>query len=227
MNPVDPDAVIARTLSGRGIAGGPRTYACYVALGDSFSAGTGCPPGSAWPDRLVAKLRRRAPDLAYRNLAEHGARSGDVVDQVSHAIQLEPDLVTVVCGANDALLSVRPDPETYGRNLTQIFRRLQAAAPAATIVTSTSPEHWSFLELGPRTKRRVTRGIEQINAATRRIAADHEIPCLEVVDNPGLAEPENFGDDGLHPSPQGHAEAADCFMELIQNTADRRENGHD
>ena len=31
------------------------------------------------------------------------------------ALQLEPDLVTVVCGANDVLFSVRPDAEAYAR----------------------------------------------------------------------------------------------------------------
>lgn len=218
MTAVDPDAVIAHALRSRGIANGPRTYGCYVALGDSFSAGTGCPPGGAWPDRLAAALRRQAPDAAYRNLAQDGARSSDVIDQAAEAVQLEPDLVSVVCGANDALLSVRPDPEAYERNLTTILQRLRAGAPSATIVTSTSPERWTFLELGPRTARRVADGIARINEATRRVALTHDVPCLEVVDNPGLADEENFSEDGLHPSAQGHAQAARCFLELLQGT---------
>jgi len=47
----------------------------YVALGDSFTAGTGCDPGLGWADRLARAL----PDGAvYRNLAKHGATSADV-----------------------------------------------------------------------------------------------------------------------------------------------------
>lgn len=218
MSPVDPDALITRALHGRGSAGRPRTYACYVALGDSFSAGTGCEAGSAWPDRLTSALRRRSPDLAYRNLAQEGARSSDVVDQVAEAVQLEPDMISVVCGANDALLSVRPDPGAYARNLSTIFRRLRAAAPGATVITATSPKRWTFLELGPRTARRVGGAITRINEATREVAAQHSVPCLDLAHHPGLSDAENFGDDGLHPSAAGHARAARCFIGLVETT---------
>ena len=216
----DPYAVIARVLRESPATEARLSYACYVALGDSFSAGTGCEPGKAWPDLLARTLRRRSPDLVYSNLGQEGARSDDVVEQSSVAVQLEPDLITVVCGANDALLSVRPDPDAYARNLTRIFRRLRGAVPSASIVTATSPERWNFLELGPRTQRRVTEGIAGINEATRRVAADHEIPCLDVASHPGLFDAENFGEDGLHPSAAGHAHAAACFIQLIE-THDR------
>ena len=35
----------------------------YVAIGDSFTAGTGCAAGEAWPERLAAALRARNPSL--------------------------------------------------------------------------------------------------------------------------------------------------------------------
>ena len=89
----------------------------YVAIGDSFTAGTGSPPGEAWPDRLASALRLRNPSLAFRNLAVEGATSAEVIDQLGEAIELEPDLVTLVCGANDVLRSTRPDVPGYARRL--------------------------------------------------------------------------------------------------------------
>ena len=65
----------------------------------------GSPPGSP----------TATPDFVYRNLAVDGATSADVLDQLGEALQLEPDLVTVVCGANDVLFSVRPDLDAYAR----------------------------------------------------------------------------------------------------------------
>ena len=34
-----------------------RRVSCFVALGDSFTAGHGCPPHLRWADRLAASLR--------------------------------------------------------------------------------------------------------------------------------------------------------------------------
>jgi lysophospholipase L1-like esterase len=212
MTTLDPYAEIARVL---GVEAGEGTIRSYAALGDSFTAGTGCEPGESWADRLAARLAAGQSDFVYRNLAFEGATSADVLDQLGPALQLEPDLVTVVCGANDVLLSVRPDPHAYSRRLAGIIRRLREALPGVRIVTATAPERWDFLELGPRTRNRVERGIARFNAATRAVAEAHNVPCLEVAGHPGLADPGNFIADGLHPSPRGHERAAIGFGRLL------------
>ena len=190
---------------------------CFVALGDSFTAGKGCAPGESWADRVAAALRAREPKLTYRNLAEDGATSEAVLGQVGPALQLEPDLVTVICGANDVLRSVRPAVDAYGERLAEILDRLRSALPGAAILTATSPEGWRFMELGPRTRARVTSGIRKANALTRAVAAERGVPCLDVVDHPGLAEPVNFSSDGLHPSSVGHRRAAAEFAEVLRD----------
>jgi lysophospholipase L1-like esterase len=213
MTALDPYAEIARALMMPTAEEEP--IRSYAALGDSFTAGTGCEPGESWADRLATRLASGNPDFAYRNLAFEGATSADVLGQLGAALQLEPDLVTVVCGANDVLLSVRPDAHAYSWRLAGIVRRLREALPAVRIVTATAPERWDFLELGPRTRRRVERGIARFNAATRTVAEAHEIPCLEVAGHPGLSDEENFVADGLHPSPLGHERAAVGFARLL------------
>jgi len=216
MSTVDPFAKIARALgSGRGGDPPDAAIRSYAALGDSFTAGTGCAPGERWADRLAARLSAGTPGFVYRNLAVEGARSGAVLDQVGPALQLEPDLVTVVCGANDVLFSVRPDAHLYARRLAGIFRRLREALPAVRIATATAPERWDFLDLGPRTRERLERGIVRFNSATRTVAEAHGVPCLEVAGHPGLVDAENFVADGLHPSPLGHEHAAAAFGRLL------------
>jgi lysophospholipase L1-like esterase len=197
-----------------------RRLSLYVALGDSFTAGTGCAPGEAWPERLAAALRERSPSLELRNLAVEGATSSEVLEQLPAALELEPDLVTVVCGANDVLRSTRPDPRLYGANLAMIIMRLQEALPGVRVVTATSPERWDFIDMGPRTRRRVERGISDVNRATREIAVALDVPCLEVSRDPGLADQRNFNADGLHPSPLGHRRAAEAFTQLIEGGPD-------
>jgi lysophospholipase L1-like esterase len=211
----DPYAVIARALRSQAGERESGEIHSYAALGDSFTAGTGCPPGEPWADRLAGTLRALSPGLTYCNFAVEGARSSEVLDQLGPALQLEPDLVTVVCGVNDVLFSVRPDAAAYARNLTGIVRRLRAALPAVRILTATAPEQWAFLELGPRTRARLERGTRRFNSITRGIARSHGLGCLEVADHPGLAEPENFVADGLHPSADGHRQAAAGFARLL------------
>jgi lysophospholipase L1-like esterase len=214
MSSEDPFALMARHLPKRPRS---RTVSCFVALGDSFTAGTGCARGESWADRLAASLRVREPALTYRNFAEDGATSQVVLDQLGPALQLEPDLVTVICGANDVLRSVRPDVDGYADRLARILDRLREGVPGAAILTATSPESWRFMELGPRTRARVTTGIRQANEATRAVSARHGVPCLDVVDHPGLADRANFSSDGLHPSPIGHQRAAWEFAQVLRD----------
>jgi phosphatidylinositol alpha 1,6-mannosyltransferase len=213
----DPLVTIARALAQRGRPPDPRPVSCYVALGDSFTAGTGSPDGLGWADRIASSLRDRHDGFVYRNLAADGATSADVIAQLGEGLQLEPDLVTVICGANDVLRSTRPDPSGYAKRLTTIFERLHDAGPRVMVVTATSPDRWDFVPLGPRTRGRVEDGMRRFNDVTRRVAEWHCVPCLDVVDHPGLRDRDNFATDGLHPSIRGHARAARAFAELLRD----------
>jgi hypothetical protein len=97
----------------------------YVAMGDSFTAGF--EPGKPrWPDELADAL---GPGVRYENVAVVGATSEQVErEQLPRAVELRPDLVTLVCGANDVLDSTRPDPDAYGVRLSRMFARLRHGA---------------------------------------------------------------------------------------------------
>ena len=185
----------------------------YVALGDSFTAGTGCAPGESWAD-LLAEALAVDDGLVYENLAEHGATSADVRRQVGPAIELRPDLVTVVCGANDLLLR-SGDVDDYSRNLGLILDALTRSLPDAMLVTATAPDRWEFLGLGPRTQARFEAELQALNTATRAIASLYGAEVLDVAGHPGLSREENFAGDGLHPSPLGHRRAAEGFRVLV------------
>jgi lysophospholipase L1-like esterase len=184
-----------------------RMVSTYVALGDSFTAGRESGDGERWADRLAKGLRAVNPDLTYCNLAVDGASSADVLVQIPAALEFKPDLITVICGANDVLLTSRPDIEGYERRFSEILERLIEAVPEAAILTATAPESWHFMELRPRTKARLVKALSDLNAVTRTVAARHRVPCLNVASHPGLTDRANFSADGLHPSAQGHERA--------------------
>lgn len=198
----------------------------YVALGDSFTEGPGCPPERRWADRLAAALSRENPDLRFANLAVEGAPSADVVrDQLDDAVAIAPDLASVICGANDVLLSVRPDIDAYAENFNLILDRLIEANPRVALFTATIPAGWETLEMRPRTRRRVIENLTALNQRTRDIAAERSLPLLDVALHPQLPDPENFAADGLHPSQLGHERAARAFGELVAELLGRRDRG--
>ncbi len=177
----------------------------YAALGDSFTAGRESVIGERWPDRVASGLREVNPRLVYENLAVDGANSAEVLDQVPAATALQPNLVTVICGANDVLLTTRPDVEGYEQRFAQILEALRAELPEAAIITGTAPESWHFMDLRPRTRKRIAEATEALNGATVRIAAEHErVLCLPIAGHPALEDPANYAADGLHASQLGH-----------------------
>jgi lysophospholipase L1-like esterase len=186
-----------------------RVVSTYVALGDSFTAGRESIEADRWADQLAAGLRAVSPGLVYRNLAVDGADSSEVLEQLPEALALEPDLVTVICGANDVLLTSRPDVEGYERRFSEILERLREEAPEAAILTATAPESWHFMELRPRTKARLVKALSDLNAVTRSVAARNRVPCINVASHPGLTDRANFSADGLHPSTLGHERAVE------------------
>jgi lysophospholipase L1-like esterase len=186
----------------------PRVIDRYVAMGDSFTAGVGNETGPIWTDLVAARLREINPGLRFNNIAVCGATSADVQRQLEPALELEPDLATLICGVNDVLLSVRPDVDGYAARMAQMFERLKAAPQPPLVITATAPESLHFLGLGPRSEQRVRSGLRRVNEHTRRLAAEYDVVCLEVVGHPALDEQRYFQADGLHPSALGHARAA-------------------
>src|SRR5215204_6595243 len=134
-----------------------RTPSSYVALGDSLTCGTDPERERRWPDAVAAAL---GPDVVYANFARIGATSRAVEqEQLEPALALRPDLVSLICGANDVLESVRPDPEAFGERLDRMFGRIRAEARGPLVLTATYPDLSRFVDLRPRTRRRVRRGI--------------------------------------------------------------------
>jgi lysophospholipase L1-like esterase len=185
----------------------------YVALGDSFTSGlvAGQP---RWPDEVARGL---GPGTRYENLAWVGATSADVeVKQLARALELHPDVVTLVCGANDVLESVRPDPEGYAERLGRMFARLRRELPHAEVVTATYPDISRFVDLRPRTRARVQKGMKMFNAACRRVADAHGVALLEGFDHPVAGSRDTYAEDGFHPSPEGHRAAAAAFLRALR-----------
>ena len=78
----------------------------YVAIGDSFTEGLEDPGPDGrhrgWADRVAEGLN--GPGFEYANLAIRGRLLDPILtEQLPVALALEPDLITIAGGVNDAL----------------------------------------------------------------------------------------------------------------------------
>jgi lysophospholipase L1-like esterase len=189
----------------------------YAALGDSNAAGDRhAGPGVRWPDLLADELGRTAGHVEYRNLAVYGVKTADVAaDQLPAALSLRPHLITLVCGINDVLMPPRPAIDEYARVLAQMLDDAHAAVPGVRIVTATIPDLTRYVAYRPRSRARISDGFSRLADATRAIAAERDVGCVDLAAHEALHVRSSFGPDGYHPSPEGHRAMARAFLELV------------
>ncbi len=96
-----------------------------VAVGDSNTLGWGGAAGAHWPGYLHLALSERDPGWSVVNAGVYGYTSFQGLRRFREALALEPDLVLISFGSNDAHPVALPDREFARRPLTgQRFERL-------------------------------------------------------------------------------------------------------
>ena len=180
-------------------AGERKHWRRYVALGDSLTEGL-CDPGPegelrGWADRLALLLAAREP-LDYANLAIRSKRVGDVCgSQLDRALQLRPDLVSILVGAND-LVKQRVSIPLLATRLEDTVRQLREAGADVLLVTAFLP--------GNPAARVYVRRFSAWATALAGIARRQGAILLDTDLHPQLAERPNWGEDLVHLSSRGH-----------------------
>ncbi|GAB1512857.1 SGNH/GDSL hydrolase family protein [Actinophytocola sp. KF-1] len=189
-------------------------YERYVAIGDSQTEGVGDGDDSTglrgWADRLAARLAEVNPGLRYANLAVRGKLAGEIhAEQLAQALELKPDLVTVVAGLNDVL---RPkcDVDLVGGHLAAMFASLTAAG--ATVGTLTFP---NVAKIAPLAKPLVPR-VLALNERIREAAARYGVKVVETFAVDVTTDARIWSADRLHASPLGHQRIADSMAHALE-----------
>jgi lysophospholipase L1-like esterase len=188
----------------------------FAALGDSFTEGMQDvlrPDGRhrGWADRVAQSLADDEPGSRFRyaNLAVRGRLLPQVIsEQVPAALTLEPDLVTLGAGVNDAMRR-HFDLDALATALEAGVRELRRGGTDVVLFAFGDPSRRS-LTLGPIRDR-----IRTLNTAVHAIADHHG---CRVVDFWGAAvfdSDELWDADRLHLSPMGHERAALAVREAL------------
>ncbi|HKW78947.1 MAG TPA: SGNH/GDSL hydrolase family protein [Candidatus Limnocylindria bacterium] len=198
----------------------------YLALGDSFTIGTGTTPDRSFPAVLAALWAKDGLDCDLRNPAVNGYTTDDLIrDELPLVESFRPDLVTVLIGANDvvaafverAVFTTRAE-ERYRLQLRRIHDRIASGAPHARRFALPQPD-WSLTPTGSSfgDPADVARAIERTNAIAREEceraggAYADIFPLMREQMRKRMTAP-----DGLHPSAEAYAEWAAALREALR-----------
>lgn len=186
----------------------PRPWSRYVAIGDSFTEGMSDPDPTidgafiGWADRLAGLLAARADgSFTYANLAIRGRKLHDITDrQLPLALELEPDLVSIVGGGND-ILRPSADIEALAARLEQAVLAIRASGADVLLATPTDPREAPLLKH--------IRGRNAIfTAHIWSIARRHGCAVTDLWGNDALRDWRMWSEDRIHLSTRGHERVA-------------------
>jgi lysophospholipase L1-like esterase len=194
----------------------------FVALGDSITLGVGdpvrikdpaggrdCRAWRGWAALLAAGLC----DPMLHVVAGNGACSSDVErEQLPRALELRPDIASVVVGVNDTL---RPnfDPERIGSAAAHTIGALRAAG--ADVLTMRLPDPGRMLGMPGLLARPLALRAHEINAVMDEIAARFGTLHFDAAGDEETYDPRMWAVDRLHPSERGHRLIARRFHALL------------
>ena len=176
-----------------------RRWRSCVALGDSLTEGLGDlgPDGveRGWADRLALLLAARG-GLHYANLAVRSRRVADVAGpQLRRALELRPDLVTVLVGAND-LVRLRVDVEALAAQVEDAVAQLRGSGADVVLITPFLPRRAASACFA----RRFSAFASALAAVAQRTGAI----LIDTDLDASLGERPNWAEDLVHLSRRGH-----------------------
>jgi lysophospholipase L1-like esterase len=195
----------------------------FVALGDSITLGVGDPIRLIDPDGgrgrrawrgWAALLADGLTDPALHIVAGNGACSYDVeLEQLPRALELRPDIASVVVGVNDTL---RPnfDAERIGTAASHTIGALRASG--AEVLTMRLPDPGKMLGMPGVLARPLARRAHQINAVMDEIAERFGTLHFDAANDEETYDPRMWAVDRLHPSERGHRLIARRFHAMLE-----------
>jgi lysophospholipase L1-like esterase len=193
-----------------------------VALGDSITLGIGDPirvidPETGQSRRAwrgwAALLAEGLCDPELHIVAGNGACSADVErDQLPRALQLRPDVASVVVGINDTL---RPnfDPDRIEAAAAHTIGALRAAG--AEVLTLRLPDPGRMLGAPSFFARPLARRAREINMVMDGLAERFGTVHYDAAGDEGVYDKRMWAVDRLHPSERGHRHIARQFHQML------------
>ena len=192
----------------------------YLALGDSYTIGTGLEDETQnFPSLLAGRLKDETGiDVALVNLGVNGYTTTDLIrEELPVAGKARPELVTILIGANDIVQG--SDEAGYRDRLQQIYQAIKELdVPALRVLAVSIPDFSPLPGAAPFGSTSELRArIDAFNDIAEKEAASRPFRFADIT---SISREANRGDgwladDGLHPGPAQHQAFADHIWEKV------------
>jgi lysophospholipase L1-like esterase len=195
----------------------------YLALGDSYTIGTGASDDSrAWPSIVASRLAgATGREVALTNPAVNGFTTDDLIQhELPLARGLKPHFATILIGVNDLVRGKTPN--RYRANLTRIYDEVAATVRAAGHIAAVSIPVWSYTpaaaDFGGADH--VARATTTFNAVAEKEALGRGFSWIDISEasQSGVGKPGWIAADNLHPGDEQYAAWADAIWEALRDS---------
>ncbi|TME78348.1 MAG: SGNH/GDSL hydrolase family protein [Chloroflexi bacterium] len=195
----------------------------YLALGDSYTIGTGLDDEAGnFPSLLARRLKDETGiDVALVNLGVNGYTTTDLIrEELPVAQSARPDLVTILIGANDIVQG--SDEAGYRGRLQQIYQAIkQLGARAERVLAISIPDFSPLPGAAPfGSPSNLRARVDAFNAIARTEAysAGFQYADITEISREASRGHDWLAADGLHPGPTQHRAFADHLWEVADPT---------
>ncbi|MCB9757350.1 MAG: SGNH/GDSL hydrolase family protein [Candidatus Omnitrophica bacterium] len=178
----------------------------YVALGDSYSIGTGVSSQEAWPNVLVGLLQA---DGLKIELVANPSRNGWTTQnaqewEIAVYREAKPTFATLMIGVNDWLQY--STAERFRANFTDLLDDMLSELPAKKILVVNIPDFSATPKGAVFTPgRNIAKGITKFNKIIAKVCRQKGIALVDVysVSQQMRFDSSLVAGDGMHPSAEG------------------------
>jgi lysophospholipase L1-like esterase len=186
----------------------------YVAIGASDAVGVGAanPETDGWVPRFGARL---GPNVRVVNLGVSGSTLSQALqEQLSPALDAQPDVVTVWLAVND--MNARVPLEQYATDLDTLLGQLDATH--ARVLVGNVPDLAALAAYRGLDANQVRAEVDRWNSVIAQTTARHGDTLVDLYAHwqEISQHPEYVSSDGFHPSSDGYLALADAFTEALQ-----------
>ena len=188
------------------------TPTSFLALGDSYTAGTSIDPADAWPFQLERRLGASGTDVTMTSIADDGWNTKRLHREIARTEVDTYGEILLAIGANDVVLPFGTD--NFEEGLALLVQDIEARSGPTTVVTILSIADFRATPWG---QERIERGydIEGYNAILESLAADIGARYVDITTISGAAidDPSLVAPDDLHFSASMYALWVDILLE--------------
>ena len=175
-----------------------------VFFGDSITAGYKLDLSEAFPALIGEIVDSLGMDYRVVNAGLSGETTASGYSRVDWVLKNKVDIFVLELGANDGLRGIKTE-ETI-KNLQGIIDKVNDKYPSAQIVVA-------GMQIPPNLGQEYTEAFKNIFP---EMAEKNELPLIPFLLDGVAGDPELNLEDGIHPTPEGHAVLADNVWKILE-----------